>query len=152
MGYDFVTWGAVACVLSALGGVLSWLAWRRRGLAAGLRGLAWSILPIAAWLTGTLHLAANVAGDVGAWALHLVFSPVVWLGIVAAGVAVVLFGASGAMRARGVGTRGRPRVAGAGKAPIQQPGSKPRQNVQNKSASPDDMDDIEAILRRHGIS
>lgn len=143
MGYDFVTWGAFACVLSALGGVLSWLAWRRRGLAAALRGLGWSVLPIAAWLTGTLHLVANLAGDVASWAVGVVLSPVVWLGIVLAGVAVVLFGVSGAMRARGIGTRER----------------KPQQLPPQRRAAPtgqdtglEGMDDIEAILKKHGIS
>ncbi|HEY6933650.1 MAG TPA: hypothetical protein VI452_09640 [Marmoricola sp.] len=146
MGYDFVTWGAFACVLSALGGLLSWLAWRRRGLSAGLRGLAWSILPLAAWLTGTLHLAANVAGDVSSWAVHLVLSPVVWAGIALAGVAVVLFGTAGAMRARGVGTRKDAQR----QALPEQKGRQPQQTSQTTGL--DDMDDIEAILRKHGIS
>jgi hypothetical protein len=143
VGYDFVTWGAFACVLSALGGVLSWLAWRRRGLAAAIRGLGWSVLPIAAWLTGTLHLVANLAGDVAHWAVGLVLSPVVWLGIVLAGVAVVLFGVSGAMRARGIGTREK-------RAQL------PPQQQARKATTPDTgmdgMDDIEAILKKHGIS
>lgn len=146
MGYDFVTWGAFACVLSALGGVLSWLAWRRRGLAAAIRGLGWSILPIAAWLTGTLHLVANLAGDVGRWAAGFVFSPVAWLGIVLAGLAVVLLGVGGAMKARGLGTRERRAPAG---------GRKPPPAVGRKSARDtglDGMDDIEAILKKHGIS
>ena len=142
MGYDFVTWGAFACVLSALGGVLSWLAWRRRGLAAAIRGLGWSVLPIAAWLTGTLHLVANLAGDVAHWAVGLVLSPVVWLGIVLAGVAVVLFGVSGAMRAKGIGTRERKRE----QLPPQQQGTR------TAGAGLDGMDDIEAILKKHGIS
>jgi hypothetical protein len=144
VGYDFVTWGAFACVLSALGGVLSWLAWRRRGLAAALRGLGWSVLPIAAWLTGTLHLAANLAGDVANWAVGLVLSPVVWLGIVLAGVAVVLFGVSGAMRARGIGTRERKRE----QLPPQRRAATPA----GQDAGLDGMDDIEAILKKHGIS
>jgi hypothetical protein len=142
VGYDFVTWGAIACVLSALGGVLSWLAFRRRGLASGLRGLAWSILPVAAWLTGTLRLAAHLAGNVVDWAVGLVFSPIVWLGIVLAGVAVVLFGVSGAMKARGIGTRQRRSRAVTGTppaAPAKEPGL-------------EGMDDIEAILKKHGIS
>ena len=39
---------------------LSFVAWRRRGLAAGLRGLSWTLLPVAAWLTGTLTLAVDI--------------------------------------------------------------------------------------------
>ncbi|HEU4568358.1 MAG TPA: hypothetical protein VFR99_10015 [Marmoricola sp.] len=142
MGYDFVTWGAIACVLSALGGGLSWLAFRRRGLASGLRGLAWSILPVAAWLTGTLRLVAHLAGNVVDWAVGLVFSPVVWLGIVLAGVAVVLFGVSGTMKARGVGTRQRRPRAVTGTPPA----------APAKETGLEGMDDIEAILKKHGIS
>ncbi len=72
----------------------------KRGLGAGLRGLAWSLLPLAAWLTGTLKLAASIVEDIGAWAAHLVFSPAVWLGVAVAGFAGVLFVVSGFMLGR----------------------------------------------------
>ena len=148
MGYDFVTWGAFACMLSALGGALSWRAWRRRGPAAGLRGLGWSLLPLAAWLTGTLHLAANLAGDVATWTLDLVFSPVVWLGVVLAGVAVVLLGTSGVMRARGLGGRSSSRPTK--QLPERKKGQQARTG--DGGTGLEDIDDIEAILRKHGIS
>ena len=150
MGYDFVTWGAVAVVLGVLGGLLSWRAWRRRGAAAGLRGLAWSVLPIAAWLTGTLRLVAQVVGDVGDWAVRLVFSPLVWSGIALAGVAVVLFGVSGAMRARGIGVRRKPAGAPPAGLPGQRGGTKGSRQAGDTGL--EDMDDIEAILKKHGIS
>ena len=51
--------GALALVLTVSAGRYSLLAWRRRGPAAGLRGLAWTLVPVAAWLTGTLKLAAT---------------------------------------------------------------------------------------------
>ncbi len=99
---DSTTWAALALVLTILGLVLSWVAWRRRGTAAGLRGLAWSLLPLAAWLTGTLKLVASIAQDVTSWAVHLVFSPVVWTGVALFGVSVGLFLLSGMLRGRGV--------------------------------------------------
>lgn len=161
---DSTTWAALALVLTVVGGAWSWLAWRRRGLAAGLRGLAWTLVPVAAWLTGTLKLAANILNDVIDWATRLVFSPTVWLGIIVAGVAVALWVASGAMLARGIGTRGQNKP---GKEPTQvrvtEPGRSAStkatpQSAQKKSSRRkasdddlDDMDDIEAILRRHGI-
>src|SRR6476620_11820050 len=89
--------------LTIVGLVLSMIVWRRRGPAAGLRGVAWSLLPAAAGLTGTLRLIWDIGDSVVNWATRLVFSPVVWAGIVLAGVSVVLFGVSGAMRARGAG-------------------------------------------------
>ena len=124
MSLDSATWAALALVLTVVGAALSFLAWRRRGLAAGLRGLAWTLVPVAAWLTGTLKLAGNIVNDVTDWAARLVFSPSVWLGIVVAGAAVVLWFVSGAMRARGVGTRGvaRSRPDGFGARPGAQAG------------------------------
>jgi hypothetical protein len=148
---DSSTWAALALVLTVIGGVLSWAAWRRRGLAAGLRGLAWTLVPIAAWLTGTLKLAANIVEDVLNWATRLVFSPSVWLGIAVAGVAAVLWVVSGVLRSRGIGTRGEPaerttrtkRVEAKGPASVK--ARKPADD------GLDDMADIEAILKKHGI-
>ena len=45
----------------------------------------------------------GIAQEIGDWASHLVFSPVVWLGVVLAGISVVLIVASGRLRARQVG-------------------------------------------------
>lgn len=165
---DSTTWAALALLLTVLGGAWSWFAWRRRGLAAGLRGLAWTLVPVAAWLTGTLKLAANILNDVIDWAARLVFSPTVWLGIIVAGIAVALWVASGAMLSRGIGTRGQRRSE---KKPKQVRATEPGQPASTRSAQEtaqktvqrkssgrkagdedlEDMDDIEAILRRHGI-
>lgn len=154
MTYDAALWGALACALTALGGVGSYAAWRRRGAAAGLRGLAWSLLPVAAWLTGTLRLLTDVLGDIGRWAVHLVFSPLVWLGVCVAGVSVVLFGVSGLLRGR---RTARERTPG---APAGRTGSTPprravgRSGRASKAGTPvdDDLSDVEEILRKHGIS
>jgi uncharacterized protein (TIGR03382 family) len=139
---DATTWQAVGVTLSAVGLVLSVLVWRRRGAAAGLRAVAWSLLPAAAGLTGTLRLLWRIADEVGSWAVRLVFSPVVWLGIVLAGIAVVLFVVSAALRSRGAG---RKRTD---KAEPEQP----RQVAARRDSSAGLDDDVEAILRKHGIS
>ena len=151
---DSSTWQAVGVTLSVVGLVLSALLWKRRGAATGLRAVAWSLLPAALGLTGTLRLVWQVGDLVVTWATRLVFSPVVWAGIVLAGVSVVLFGVSAAMRARG---RGRA-AEDAGSAKAVGPTGADRQLPAKRSsrkAKPavgdDDMDDIEAILRKHGI-
>lgn len=144
---DSTTWAALALVLTILGAAYSWVAWRRRGLAAGLRGLAWTLIPIAAWLTGTLRLAANILNDVIDWAARLVFSPTVWLGVIVAGVAAVLWVISGVLRARGIGVRGRARDDG----PWQVPSGAPTKPARARASNDDDMDEIEAILKKHGI-
>lgn len=153
MSYDAATWGALACALSAVGALITWAAWRRRGAVPALRGLAWTLLPLAAWLTGTLRLVAEVFTDVAFWALHLAFSPVVWLGIVLAGTSVVLFTVSGmidrsrrASRADSLPRRGPSRLGRGAR-------SRRRSGQDGAPAVGDgDLADIEAILRKHGIS
>ena len=145
---DSTTWAALALVLTIIGAALSWMAWRRRGLAAGVRGLAWTLIPVAAWLTGTLKLAANIVDDVASWATRLVFSPTVWLGIIVAGGSVVLFVVSGLMRARGIGVRDQP---GEVRADEPRPVTSRKQAKRRHPDDLEDMDDIEAILKKHGI-
>jgi heme exporter protein D len=140
---DNATWQALGLTLTVLGLVVSALVWRRRGVGAGLRAVAWSLLPLAAGLTGTLRLLWEIADSIVTWALRLAFSPLVWLGIVVAGVSVVLFVVSGVLRRRTPEVsgdrwaveRGRPSPAAAPKRP-----------------GDDDLAEIEDILKRHGIS
>ena len=159
LSMDATTWGALALVLTLLGAVLSWMLWRRRGPAAGIRGLAWTLLPVAAWLTGTLRLVVEVAEDVVNWASRLVFSPVVWMGVAVGGVAVALWFLSGAMLARGVGVRGGPRRVTGGDAKQVPPAGRTEPVLDKRgergsgraAAEDDDLADIEAILKKHGI-
>ena len=150
MDIDATTWQAIGITLSVVGLFISLLLWRRRGAASGLRGTAWSLLPAAAGLTGTLRLIWQIGDSVVNWALRLVFSPVVWLGVALAGVSLVLFAVSAAMRARGVGTR-RVAAAGSGKQ-LPSERSTPRARKAEPAVQDKDMDDIEQILRKHGIS
>jgi hypothetical protein len=126
---------------------------------SGLRALAWSLLPLAAGLTGVLRLAWDIADSVGNWAVGLVFSPVVWLGVLIAGLSAVLFVVSGflARRTRPA-TPGRGRRDGTGSTPSrrQQPAPLPAKGAAPAQAqgatADDDLADIEALLRKHGIS
>jgi len=145
MSYDSAAWGALAFALSTLLGVVTFFQWRRSGLAAGLRGAGWTILPVAAWLTGVLELAFDIADSVGHWAIHLVFSPVVWLGIVLGGVSVVLFGASALLGRRAAPAGAHDETPALGRPKSK--GGRPSGGVFD-----DDLGDIEAILRKHGIS
>ncbi len=166
--FDATTWQAVGVTLTLVGLVVSALVWRRRGPVSGLRASAWALLPAAAGLTGTLRLLWQIGDDVATWAVRLVLSPVVWLGLTLAGVSVALFVVSAALRSR---SRGRPAggsgrsgsraagrpdrdaVAGSGDAGSagRLPATSSRQRAE-PAVKDEDMDDIEAILRRHGIS
>lgn len=139
---DEVTWGALALTLTLIGAAWTWWAFRNRGAASGTRGVALTLLPAAAWLTGTLELAGEVGQSVGRWATHLVFSPVVWLGVILAGLSVVLFVVSGLLpdrrRSQG-GKKAAPDSLPRGRAARQEP------------VVDDDMAEIEALLRKRGI-
>ena len=145
---DATTWRAIGITLSVVGLFISLLLWRSRGAASGIRGTAWALLPAAAGLTGTLRLLWQIGDSIVSWAVRLVFSPVVWLGVALAGVSLMLFAVSAAMRARGVGTkRVAPADSGKQQLPRERSAKKAEPAVQDK-----DMDDIEEILRKHGIS
>jgi len=66
-----VTWYVFGLMLTGIGLVLSYRAYQKNGIAAGARGAAWSLLPVAAALTGTLELAGDLTEDIGRWATHL---------------------------------------------------------------------------------
>ena len=142
------SWVALGLTVTLLGLAASFVLARRRGAAAGLRLAGWSLLPLAAALTGLLRVVGVIVDAVVVWAGRLVFSPVVWVGVVLAGVAVLLIVAAGVLRARqgpGKSAASRPGTTSA-PAPV---GGK---DESRDAATDEDMDDIEAILRRHGIS
>ena len=150
-GVDDAAWAALTLSLTVAGGIWTWFAFRNRGLASGMRALGFTLLPLAAYLTKTLQMFTGIAGEIGDWASHLVFSPVVWMGVVLAGVSVVLIGVSGRLRSREVGPAGgaEKKKAQKNKAlPSAGPGGKGRPAL----AQDDDMAEIEALLRKRGIS
>ena len=67
-------------MLTALGAAWTWYAFRNRGAASGLRGAGLTLLPPAAFLTGTLEMFTEIGGSVVDWATSLVLSPIVWAG------------------------------------------------------------------------
>jgi hypothetical protein len=151
---DDVTWGAFTLTLTLLGGIWTWFAFRRRGLASGLRGVAVTLLPLAAYLTKTLRMFTRIGEAIGDWATSLVFNPFVWSGVVLFLVSGGLFVLSGAMSARGIGTgpRGRRAARGDGDRPATLPAGKAGSAGRGAPAIDDDMAEIEALLRKRGIS
>jgi hypothetical protein len=158
MSYSQIAWLPLTGGLAVLGFIASWFAWRRRGVAAGLRGVAWSLLPVAAYLIGVIELLWRFGTAIASFASSFVFSPKVWAGVIVVGVSLVLFVVSGRMRGR---RRSKPEAEGspeAGGLPARtspaasQPAKLPAGKRKAAAGMGDDMKDVEQILRKHGIS
>ena len=147
------TWAALTAALTVAGAIWTWIAFRRRGPANGLRALGFTLLPAAAWLTGTLEMVTEIAGSITDWATTLVFDVRTWMGVGLAGLAVLLGFVSGIIRdrqlARGqaTGSGGR---ATRGKDELPE-ASSTRTGPTSRPAVDDEMADIEALLRTRGI-
>jgi hypothetical protein len=161
--FDSVAWFPLCAGLTGLGLVLSWLALRRRGAGAGLRGVAWSLLPLAAYLTGAVEMLWRIGTAIADWAGGFVFSPKVWSGVIVFALAVLLFMVSGALRRRSAARSGRlegadRRAVGPARAAGQPASLEPtpagRQAAprKGKADADDEFAEVEEILRRRGIS
>jgi len=139
---DSVTWGAFTLTFTILGGVGAWWAYRRRGLRSGLRWTAATLLLPAAYLTRTLKMLGRIGSAVADWATSFVWNPLVWVGIVLAGVSLLLFLVAARLPGRErkqVGQRSGTSAVPAGRAAAGLPGADP------------ELDEIEALLKRRGI-
>jgi len=171
--YDKIAWLPLCGGLTGLGLVLSYLAMRRRGISSGLRGAAWSLLPLAAYLTGAIAMFWKIGVAIGDFATGFAFSTRVWSGIALAGVAVFLLLVSGGLRRRqGVKRKKDTPAASAGGATGSLPAAGSRQLSTRVTTPPvaaqapvkarkgkaadrdddDDLGDVADILRRHGIT
>jgi hypothetical protein len=107
MGYNSIAWLPLTAGLTVIGFILSYFAWRRHGLRAGMHGVAWSLLPIAAYLTGSIEMFWKIATAIGDFATAFVFSPERWAGVGVAALAVVLFMSAGGRARRKAARRAR---------------------------------------------
>jgi hypothetical protein len=151
MTYSQFAWLPLCGGLTLLGLIASWVVWRRRGAAAGLRWAAWSLLPIAAYLTHAVRMLWQIGSAIGNFATSFIFSPQVWAGVAVTGLAIVLFVVSGTLRGRsrksGADSAARPAAAPAGTAP----GKALKPAKSKATAADDDLGDVADILRRHNI-
>ena len=147
---DEVTWTALTAVLTAVGAAWTWYAFRHRGVASGLRGAGLTLLPPAAFLTGTMEMFTEIGTSVVDWATSIVLSPVVWAGIVLAGLSVVLLGTSAALRERGKGEA--PEESGRRTRAARKRGELAAGEKKGEPLLDDDLSDVEEILKRRGIT
>ena len=163
---DNATWLAVTIALTAVSAVLTWLTFRRRGLSAGMLGAGITLLFPAAYLTNTLRMFTRIASAIADWGTSLVLSPVVWAGIACGGLGLLLIAASRSLASRGIGQSAGRRtneagaVSSSGRGTLPSAGD-PASSSATKSSKTsgkgepvldDDLADIEAILRKRGIS
>src|SRR2546423_4419288 len=80
--YSQIAWLPLTAGLTLIGLIISFFVWRRRGAAAGLRGVAWSLLPLAAYLIGAIELLWRVGTPLRHLARAFGFSPQGWAGII----------------------------------------------------------------------
>jgi hypothetical protein len=132
---------SISLAVTVLGLAGSWAAARRRGAASGLRGAAWSLVPLGAYLTGLTKFLVDLA-----------FSPVKWAGVVVLGLGAVLYMTSGVMLRKGGGA---PEVKARGPEKggrAASGGAEPRAVERRQAAVDPDLAEIEQILKNRGIS
>ena len=155
---DDTTWAALALILTILGAGYAWVSWRRS--RTGRRAARPRLDAAAGRRVAHRHpqarrRASSRTSSTGprSWCSP----PWSGSGIIVAGVAAALWVLSGVMRARGIGVREQdPSVALAKKKEVSAGQATGKQAAGKKQATRndddiEDLDDIEAILKRHGI-
>jgi cytochrome c oxidase assembly factor CtaG len=154
--------GTTCLIVTIVGLILSAWAWRAKGARSGLRGVAWSLLPIVMYLTGAIRLVGRLGSAIVTFAGSFVFSPKAWLGVILFFIAALLFLITGGIPLLQGGRKRdgrrkqkearRPREHdAASQATSGRSGAGGAQATQAGDKSEDDLSDIEDILRRRGI-
>jgi cytochrome c oxidase assembly factor CtaG len=86
-----VATGTTCTIVTIVGLVLSAWAWRAKGWRSGMRGIAWSLLPVVMYLTGAIGLVGRLGSAIVTFAGSFVFSPKTWIGVILFFVAATLF-------------------------------------------------------------
>jgi hypothetical protein len=164
------TWlsiGGWVCVIATMVGlVLSFMVLRKKSYSRGIRGIAWSLIPLAAYLTHAITLIGQIGSAVVQFAGSFVFSSRTWLGVVLLGISVLLFLASGGIpvlrrnrqRKDGARTPGSSDAgghAGAPAPPARGQAGAPAPPARGQAHAPppeDDLGDVQELLRRRGIN
>lgn len=145
--------GPICLTVTIVGLILSFIAWRKKGLRSGMRGVAWSLLPLAMYLTNAVRLVGRIGSAIVQFAGAFVFSPKAWLGVIFVFVSALLFLISGGIPLLS-GTRRR-RKGGRQPARASQEEATAIPPAQRQAPTPpqggDDLGDVEEILRRRGI-
>jgi hypothetical protein len=142
--YSIAT-GTTCLIVTIVGLILSLIAWRAKGMRSGLRGIAWSLLPIAMYLTHAIGLVGRIGSAIVHFGASFVFSPEAWLGVVLVCVSALLFLISGGIPLFQSGRKREERR--------DRPRSGRHRDDARQAGKPgaEDPGDVQEILRRHGI-
>ncbi|MEU4534759.1 cellulose synthase [Streptosporangium sp. NPDC023825] len=132
MSFTQIAWLPLCAGVTGVGLVLSFLLMRRRGAAAGLRAAAWSLLPVAAYLTGALPTLWQIGTAIVGFVTGLALNPMVWAGVGVAGLSALLFLVSGFLRGRRLRAAASS-ASGASPAPV---ASAPAASGRNRAVTP----------------
>ncbi len=154
LSFVYSSWsGPVFLLITLAGFVLSGIAWRKKGARSGIRGIAWSLLPIAAWLTHSLRLIGHIVAAIVAFAGGFVFSPGAWLGVILVGASALLFLVSGGLPLLRARKKHKEKKGSGGSGGGQPQAAVATRKQKAVPAEPDDdLSDVRDILKRHGIS
>lgn len=167
------------CVAIALIGiVLAGLAWRRGNKGRVVQAAALVLIPFGLYLTGLLTVLWSFIVNLFRWAVHLIFSPLHWVGFGIIALSIVLFVVGAVLARLGRNTKAADKqVAGrssgaalprsATTTSVSRAGNKSGSKTSNKTANktgtrgnvgakqaPDvdpEMAEIEALLKSRGI-
>jgi len=142
---DTLVFGALCTALSAAGIFLTTRRARSRGRRWTLRMLGLSLLPFGLWATGIGRLAWRLLDASVDFFVGLTFNPLVWVGfgVLAASAGLLVL----SWRTGSSTPKGSPATPAVGSAP-----ARDRKAIEAPAESIEGMDEIEAILRRRGIS
>lgn len=142
------------CVAIALIGViLAGVAWRRGNKGRVVQAAALVIVPFGLYLTGLLTVLWDWVVELVRWAVHLVFSPLHWIGFGILAVSIVLFVIGGLLARFGIGSRQKERKKDQKQVPgaSGRPGTKAVAGRKQDADIDPEMAEIEALLKSRGI-
>jgi heme exporter protein D len=149
---DDVAWGALTLTLTALAGTYTWWAFRNRGVSAGVRGVGFTLLPLALLLTNSLRMVTRIGTAIADWATDLAWNPLVWAGLLLGGISVVCFVVAGFLTRRELGTPEPSKQRGGGSKELPAGRRSGSQPVLADEPVDNEMAEIEALLRKRGIT
>lgn len=146
MSYNTVVWLPNALILTALLAAFAWWRWRSKGVLTGLRWAGVALLPLALYAIGVYRLVWSVGLAFSRFVTGFVFRPSVWIGVALLLLAAVLIVAPSRFKSgRGGAPAAKPAIRGrsSGRGAVSSGG---------ETSADDDMSDIDAILKKHGLA